>query len=104
MQGQRVGVLIDSQVAHNNIDASLVERRGLQTEDFEGLNEVVANGMFLRCTRWVPQVTITMGNYIVTNDFHIVVMGVTNITLGVQWLHSFRAPRMVTAEGMQRMI
>ncbi|KAH9296678.1 hypothetical protein KI387_044258 [Taxus chinensis] len=130
MQGQRVVVLIDSGATHNFIDASLVERWGLQTEDFEGFNVVVANGESMRCTRWVPQVSIMMGNYTVTNDFHIVGMGVTNIVLGVQWLHSLGefqtnfqmmelkfksegrnvilrglsigAPRVVTAEGMER--
>ncbi|KAH9326380.1 hypothetical protein KI387_006558 [Taxus chinensis] len=104
MQGQRVGVLIDSRATHNCIDASLYERRGLQTKDFEGLNGVVANGESLRCTRRVPLVSITMGNYTVTNDFHIVGMGVTNIALRVQWLHSLGAPRVVTAEGKERTI
>ncbi|KAH9292247.1 hypothetical protein KI387_042564, partial [Taxus chinensis] len=128
--GQRVMVLIDSGATHNFIDASLVERQGLQTKDFEGFNIVVANGEYMRCTRRVPQLSITMGNYTVTDDFHIVGMGVTHIVLGVQWLHSlgeFRtnfqtmelkfksegrnvilrglsagAPRVVAAEGMER--
>ncbi|KAH9297414.1 hypothetical protein KI387_029096, partial [Taxus chinensis] len=70
--GKRVRVLSDSGATHNYIDASLVERRGSQTKDFEGFNRVLANGESLQCTWLVPQVSIMMGNYTVTNVFHMV--------------------------------
>ena len=36
VRGQRVSVLVDSGATHNFIDAQMVERRGIQTESFDG--------------------------------------------------------------------
>ena len=36
--GQQVSVFVDSGATHNFIDAQMVERRGIQTESFDGLD------------------------------------------------------------------
>ena len=64
-------MLIDGGATHNFIDCTLVERRGLPTEEFEGLTVVVAGGGHMECTRWIPKLNITLGNYSLTDDFFI---------------------------------
>jgi hypothetical protein len=44
MQGKRVTTLVDGGATHNFIDVTLVTRRQIPVEDFEGLNVVVADG------------------------------------------------------------
>jgi len=44
----------------------------------------------MECTRWIPMLTITLGNYTLTNSFYVVNVPDTNIVLGVQWLYSNR--------------
>ena len=41
VRGQRVSVLVDSGATHNFIDAQMVERRGIQTEGFDGFSVLV---------------------------------------------------------------
>jgi hypothetical protein len=42
----------------------------------------------MSCTKWIPKLTITMGNYSMTNDFFMVDVPDTNAVLGVQWIYS----------------
>ena len=42
----------------------------------------------MSCTKWIPKLTITMGNYSMTNDFFVVGIPDTNVVLGIQWLYS----------------
>jgi hypothetical protein len=42
----------------------------------------------LDCTRYVPQMTLNLGNYMLTDDFYAVKIPDTNVVLGVQWLYS----------------
>lgn len=81
-------MLIDGGATHNFIDRKLVERRGLPTEDFEGFIVVVARGRHMECTRWIPKLHITLGNYNLLDDFFMMDALDTNIVLGVQWLYS----------------
>lgn len=81
-------MLIDGGATHNFIDRTLVERRGLPTEEFEGFTVAVAGGGRMECTRWIPKLNITLGNYSLTNDFLVVDVSDTNVVLGVQWLYS----------------
>jgi hypothetical protein len=39
-------------------------------------------------TKWIPKLTITMGNYSMTDDFFVVDLPDTNVVLGFQWLYS----------------
>ena len=81
-------MLIDGGATHNFIDRTLVERRGLPKEEFEGFTIVVASGGCMECTRWIPKLNITLGNYSLTDDFFVVDVSDTNVVLGVQWLYS----------------
>ena len=49
VQGQRVSVLVDSGAMHNFIDAHLVQRRGIQTESFDGFFVLVPGA---RCWKY----------------------------------------------------
>jgi hypothetical protein len=88
VQGHRVTVLVDGGASHNFIDASLVERKGITTEAFEGFSVIIPGEDTLNCTRYVPQMTLSLGNYTITDDFFVVKVLDTNVVLGVQWLYS----------------
>ena len=49
---------------------------------------VVADDGRMECTRWIPKLHITLGNYNLSDDFFVVDVPDTNIVLGVQWLYS----------------
>ena len=76
-------MLIDGGATHNFIDRKLVERRGLPTKEFEGFIVVVAAGGHMECTRWIPKLHITLGNYNLSDDFFVVDVPDINIVLGV---------------------
>jgi hypothetical protein len=42
----------------------------------------------MECTRWIPKLKITMGNYTLTYDFFVVDVSYTIVVLGVQWIYS----------------
>jgi hypothetical protein len=88
LQGQRVTTLIDGGATHNFIDATLVTRRHIPTEEFEGFNVVVADGYNMTCTQRIRGLDVTLGNYTLTDDFYVVDLADTNVVLGVQWLYS----------------
>eukprot|EP00253_Pinus_taeda_P027462 PITA_27462 len=86
VRGQRVSVLVDSGATHNFIDAQMVERRGIQTESFDGFSVLVPRDQTMTCARYVPELSVTMGTYTLTNHFFVVDILDTNMILGVQWL------------------
>ena len=43
----------------------------------------------MQCTRYVLALTVTMGNYSMTDHFLVVDVTDTNVVMGVQWLYSF---------------
>jgi len=88
VQGQKVSVLVSSGATHNFIDAQLVQRRGLTTTEFEGFLVLVPGDHTIQCTRYVPSLTIVMGNYSMTEHFFGVDVPDTNVVMGVQWLYS----------------
>ena len=71
-------VLIDGGATHNFIDRTLVERRGLPMEEFEGFTVVVVGGDRMECTRWIPK-NITLGYYSLTDDLFVVDVPDTNV-------------------------
>lgn len=81
--GQRVSVSVDSGATHNFIDAQMVQRRGITTEEFEGFSILVLGDRTMQCTRYVPVLTVTMGNYSMTNHFFMVDVLDTNVVMGV---------------------
>ncbi len=90
MVGQKIITLLDIGATHNFIDARFVERRGLITEEFEGLRVKVADGYTLRCDRMVQDLPLHLNNYEFKADYHVVNMGDMDIVLGMQWLHSLK--------------
>ena len=79
--------MINGGATHNFINRTMVERRGLSTEEFEGFTVVVAGGGRMECTRWIPKLNSTLGNYSLTDYFFVVDVLDTNVVLGVQWLY-----------------
>jgi hypothetical protein len=88
VQGQRMTVLVDGGATHNFIDASLVARRGLRTEEFEGFHVAVADGYTMTCLDMIPDLEVKLGNYTLTDTFYVVDLSDTDVVLGVQWLYS----------------
>jgi hypothetical protein len=69
IQGQRAISLIDGGATHNFIDASLVSRRALHTEEFEGFYVAVADGHTVECLDRVSNLEMKLGNYTVRDTF-----------------------------------
>eukprot|EP00253_Pinus_taeda_P030212 PITA_30212 len=90
VRGQRVSVLVDSGATHNFIDAQMVERRGIQTESFNGFSVLVPRDQTMVCARYVPKLSMTMGTYTLTDHFFRVDIRDTNMILCVQWLIPLR--------------
>jgi hypothetical protein len=42
----------------------------------------------MSCTKWIPKLTITMGNYSMIDNLFVVDIPDTNVVLGVQCLYS----------------
>jgi hypothetical protein len=83
IQGQWAIALIDGGATHNFIDASLVSRRALQIEKFEGFDVAVANGHTVECLDRVPNLEVKLGNYTVRDTFYVVDLSDTDVVLGV---------------------
>eukprot|EP00253_Pinus_taeda_P033610 PITA_33610 len=86
VRGQQVSVLVDSGATHNFINAQMVEWRGIQTESFDGFSVLVPGDQTMTCARYVPEFSVTMGTYTLTDHFFVVNIPDTNMILGVQWL------------------
>jgi hypothetical protein len=67
---------------------TLISRRQIPTEEFEGFEVVVADGYNMNCTQRIRGLDVTLGNYTMTNEFYVVDLVDTNMVLGVQWLYS----------------
>jgi hypothetical protein len=66
----------------------MVDRKEILTKDFEGFTVVIVGGYQMECTRWIPKLKITMGNYTLIDDFFVLDVLDTNVVLRVQWLYS----------------
>jgi hypothetical protein len=71
LRGERVTALIDDGVTHNFIHATLVARRCIAREDFEGFDVVVVDGFNMTCTRKILRLVVTLGNYNLIDDFFL---------------------------------
>jgi len=78
--------LVDSGTTSNFIDAQMVEQRGIQRERFDGFSVLVPGDQTMTCARYVPELSVTMGTYTLTDHFFVVDILDTNMILGVQWL------------------
>jgi hypothetical protein len=75
--------LIDGGATHNFIDASLVSRQELQTEEFEGFDVAVVDGHTVECLDKVPNLEMKLGNYTVRDTFYVFDLSNTDVVLGL---------------------
>lgn len=61
--------------------------KGITTEEFYGFVVAIPRGNQMDYTRHIPKLELTMGNYIVTDDFIVVDIPNTNVVLGVLWFY-----------------
>lgn len=66
----------------------MVERKGIHTKTLEEFLVLMPGDREMSRMRYVPSLTLTMGNYFVTNHFFVVEVPNTNVVMGVQWLYS----------------
>jgi hypothetical protein len=90
VQGHRVTTLIDGGATYNFIESTLIAKRQIPTEDFEGFEVVVEDGYNMTYTQWIRGLNVTLGNYTLTDEFYVVDLTTANMVLGVQWLYSLR--------------
>jgi hypothetical protein len=86
IQGQWEITLIDGGATHKFIDTSLVSRRALHIEEFEGFDVAVADGHIVECLDRVPNLEMKLGNYIMRDTFYVVDLLDMDVVLGVQWM------------------
>ena len=87
LAGQLVITLVDIGATHNFIDARLVERRDIQTEEFGGIRVRVVDGYVLNCDCKITGLPLDINNYPFNKYFYVVPIGDTDIVLGMSWLH-----------------
>ena len=88
IKGQRVTIQIYDGATHKFIDSTLVARRGLPTQEFEGFSVEVDNGRTMPCVRKASGLTVTLGKYNIMDDFYILDLADIKVVLGVQWLNT----------------
>lgn len=86
--GQRVITLFDIGATHNFIDEKLVARRGIQTQDFEGVRVRVADSFALTCNKMITDLPMRLSDYEFKADFYVVDMGDMDVVLGMTWIHA----------------
>eukprot|EP00253_Pinus_taeda_P009289 PITA_09289 len=64
----------------------MVERTGIQAENFDGFSVLVPGDQTMTCARYVPEISVMMGTYTLIDHFFVVDIPNTNMMLGVQWL------------------
>ena len=85
LQGQRITILVDGGATHKFIDAALVEKRKLPIDSFKGFIVVILGNHTMESNRWIPNLQVNLGDYIVKEKFYVVHVENTNMVLGVQW-------------------
>jgi hypothetical protein len=83
-------MLIDGWATHNFIDATLFIMRQIPTKESECFEVVVANGYIMMCNQRITGLDMTLGNYMLTNDFYMGELEKSNVVLGVKWLYSLK--------------
>ena len=72
---------LDIGATHNFIDSRLIERRGIQIEQFEGLRVRVADGYILKCDRKITGLPLKINNFDFKEYFYVFNMGDTDLVL-----------------------
>ena len=74
--------MVDSGATHKFIDAQMVERRGIQTESFDGFSVLVPGARTMQCMKYVLALSVTLGTYPLTDHFFLVDIPDANLILG----------------------
>ena len=80
-------LVVDGGATHNFIYATLVERRNLQVETFDGFTIIIPGNNSINCTKWIPNIQVTIGNSTITDNIYVVNVVDTNVVLGFQWYY-----------------
>ena len=75
--------MIDGGETHNFIDSALLAKRGIYTMEFEGFDVAVDGRHVIPCTQNISQLCLTLGNYIMIDEFYVVELQDTNVIFGV---------------------
>jgi hypothetical protein len=100
IQGQHAIALIHGGATHNFIDASLVSRRALQTEELEGFDVAVADGHTMECLDRVPNLEIKLGNYTVRDTFYVVDLSDTDVVVIAQFVARIKGYKIESQTGV----
>ena len=64
-----------------------LKREAFRLRVFMGFS-VAAAGHTMECSKRIPKLKVTLGNYTVIETFYVVHVPDINVVLGVQWLYS----------------
>ena len=78
---------MDGGATHKFIDAALVERINLQAETFDDFTVIIPGNNSMDCTKWIPNLQVTIGNHTITHNFYVVNVDDSNVVFGLQWLY-----------------
>ena len=88
VQGQRATFLVDRGETYRFIDAKMVEIRNFHTKYFSRFTIMILGNHSMDCTKWIPKLQVTIGDYTMIDNLYVVNVSDTNIEMGVQWLLS----------------
>ena len=86
IRGQQVLILIDSGSTHNFLSMGVVKRVGISIDCLEPLNVQMENGEIVSCNGICRQVSITLENPVIKDDFYPFELGNVDVVLRVKWL------------------
>ena len=75
--------MIDSGATLNFINSSLVTSKGLHVAEHGRFDIKVVGGTLLPCTHVIPWLQISIGNYIMADDFFVIDLVDNDIILGI---------------------
>ncbi|KAD3068149.1 hypothetical protein E3N88_36029 [Mikania micrantha] len=78
-------ILVDGGSTHNFISDILVNELKLATQLIEPFGAQIGNGDVIRCGWICKDLTITVGDLKITQDFHPFSLGGADLVLGMQW-------------------
>lgn len=84
INGQSVGILVDSGSTRNFVQKSLLEKWGCQTEKVQDFRVYIGSGEFLICNEVCRGVEILCQGTQIKADLFVLLMEGANVVLGVQ--------------------
>ena len=88
IRGQQVLILINSGSTHNFLSMKVVKRVGISIDRLEPFDVQIGSGKIVSCNGIYRQVSITLKNLVIKEDFYPFGLGNVDVVLGVKWLAS----------------